>query len=454
MTVEASSGQGSSISPIIYLWPTAPTPIGQGFALNQIVQVNPSALVAPASSTTYTPSLRIRTSVSLLTITGATYNPVARLLAQPTPIASTGSARTPLTRVTPNAGAISGAGVAYLITLQGSPAPTQIIGVGTALGPGISSHFYGVGFSTGSGAAVSARVLLGQPSVVAAASGTAFIPHILSAFSGVQGAQSLGSASNAAVNVQIPQNYTDLATTVEQVDASLTGTFTTGTDAPHCLLHHPDREDWAIEHVQGSHDGALWRYGEYSMFVLLWRIEDFEMGLVDRCPECQTPYGAIAEVYKQPMKTRCPTCYGTTFRGGFKAKIVRPAMWDMGEATNSPGERGEMIRATTAVQSTHDFRMRTGDFILRADGTRWHVQSLSTNHLRAGFGYPDKEGTLVGFNYGQVMLEDPTSNAYAIELPSTLPMMLNVRNPRQGRDFSLYEEVRGPLLPPTPAVAP
>jgi len=205
---------------------------------------------------------------------------------------------------------------------------------------------------------------------------------------------------------------------------------------------HTDRQAWAIEQAQDRHNQVLWQIGEYTLFVLLWRIEDFEAGRVDRCPECyEDPY---ADVYEQTFVTRCPTCYGTTFRGGFKARIVRPALWDFSEETNRVEAVGEVERANTAVQSTNDFAMRTGDYVIRSNGTRWRVQSLSTNHLRTGFGFPDRPGAAVGFNYGTVILQDESSQAYAVQLPAD-PEFLDPRNPRSTVSFRRFEEIRGPL---------
>lgn len=265
-------------------------------------------------------------------------------------------------------------------------------------------------------------------------------------------ATALGASLGGTLSFGYPSE--DTATADEEVAIRATGDYVSG-DQPHCLLWHPDHEGWAVEQMQARHNGVLWRFGEYSMFVLLWRIEDFNAGRVGRCQECMTPKGDIAEVYNQSFKTQCSTCYGTTFDGGFKAKIIRPALWDYSETTNKSDVQGEVERANTAVQSTPDFAMRTGDYILRADGTRWRVQSLSTNHLRTGFGFPDRAETIIGFNYGNVVLQDPASNAYAIQVPTDLSLILDVTNPRVMQEFSRFEEIRGPLLAgsPNPSVS-
>jgi len=405
-----------------------------------------------ATGTSLAPSVVSQHTTALLLAVAGANKPAARIIPTLTTPAAVATMLAAKVRLGPSPTPPQAIGTSYQAVVRGLRVPVVASASGTGLNAKVTSHFYGTQYATASGSAYAVTIRHAQPAQQPTAVGAAYVARITSAFYGTQRALASGTAVNATVAALSANNVTDTATVSETVESPLTGVFQTGAGV-HCLLHHPDREDWAIEQMRSRHDGALWRFGEYSMFVLLWRIEDFEAGLVGRCPECMTPYGAITDVYKQPMKTGCVTCYGTTFEGGFKARIVRPAMWDMGEATNGPGERGEVVRANAAVQSTHDFRMRTNDFVRRADGTRWHVQGLSTNHLRAGFGFPDKEGTAIGFNYGQVILEDPASNAYAIQIPDTLPQILNVRNPRGGWDFSLYEEIRGPLLPTTPAVA-
>lgn len=301
------------------------------------------------------------------------------------------------------------------------------------------------GLATGSATvanpSVTAFPVKPAPANVGQGTGSAFGLRAITSFqSGV--ATAVASSLNASVVVS--NDLIEIVEADEIISARLTQTFQT-TAQPHCLLWHPDYEGWAVEQVQARHNGVLWRIGEYSIFVLLWRIEDFENGLVARCPECITSMGDVAEVYNQSTLTRCPTCYGTTFEGGFKARIVRPALWDFSETTNRVEAHGEVERANAAVQSTNDFAMRTGDYIIRADGTRWRVQSLSTNHLHTGFGFPGRSETVVGFNYGTVILQDEASNAYSVQLPAD-PSFLDVRNPRSTQDFTRFEEIRAPIL--------
>lgn len=208
-----------------------------------------------------------------------------------------------------------------------------------------------------------------------------------------------------------------------------------------------DPQGYAIDQERYRHDGALDWFGEYAMFVLLWDISDHEAGRVDRCSVCYVPYGKVAETYKQPAKRECESCFGTTFEGGIKAKIVRPSLWDVNEEDEQQMERGEVVIQTANVQATSDFRLRTDDYILRADGSRWKMRSMSTNALRTGFLSPEFR-TEVGWNYGTAHREDESSVVYTIPPDeATLVAALDVRDIRYPKDFSTLEEVNGPLMP-------
>jgi hypothetical protein len=75
------------------------------------------------------------------------------------------------------------------------------------------------------------------------------------------------------------------------------------------------------------------------------------------------------------------------------------------------------------------------------------MRSVGTNHLRTGFQMPTGERTALGYNYGQVGLEDESSVAYTIPpLPSPLlNATLDVVGVRYPKDFSALEQIRGPL---------
>lgn len=214
----------------------------------------------------------------------------------------------------------------------------------------------------------------------------------------------------------------------------------------HPIHHLPDPQRFAVNQERQRHDQALYRYGEYAMFVLMWTIHDHHAGLVDRCPTCYQSYGKIAKAYGQPSVNKCADCFGTTFEGGFKARVVRPSLWDYNEPDYREHNRGEVIIATASIQSTSDFKMGTGDHIFRADGTRWQMRSVGTNHLRTGFEMPTSARSALGFNYGQVSREDETSVSYTIPpTPAEVIAALDLSDVRYPQDFSALEVVRGPL---------
>lgn len=209
----------------------------------------------------------------------------------------------------------------------------------------------------------------------------------------------------------------------------------------------PGSQDYAVIQERQRHIDALYHFGEYAMFVLMWRPEDHAAGKVDRCPRCFTSYGVVAEVYQQPSQNDCPECYGTTFEGGYRAKIIRPSIWDASEEANRYSERGETIRANASVQTTHDFTLHIGDYIFRASGERWRIETMSTNHLQTGFAIDSVSQDVLGWNFGQAFLEQPGTVAYHIPpSQSQLAALLDVTGTRTPTDFSTAEDIRGDLL--------
>ena len=211
-----------------------------------------------------------------------------------------------------------------------------------------------------------------------------------------------------------------------------------------------DPQDWAVDQVRARHTDALFQWGEYDIFVLLWRAEDFEAGLVGRCPVCWGGGAAearMAEAFRQPVRRDCLDCLGTTFEGGYKAKIVRPALWSLSaEADRSP-VRGEASTRTAQVESSSDFRMRIGDYILRADNTRWQVQNYSPFYLSTGFQTATRERNIIGFNMGQVTEEDPSSVAFLIPpIGTAITDLLDISHVRFPREFAEIEVYRGASL--------
>lgn len=225
-------------------------------------------------------------------------------------------------------------------------------------------------------------------------------------------------------------------------------------DPPPPLTHQyapsPVR-DYAIATERFHHTEALYRFGEHAMFALMWTERDFEQGRVGRCSRCFASTGnnaAIASVYKQANLAACPVCLGTSFEGGYRALVVRPSLWVFSEDADTEGRRGITIGATAEVQTTYDFQMHTGDFVLRGDGTRWQVGPITAPHLSEGFETPTNVDNLVA-NSVRVNKEDPSSSAYQVG-PGTseLISILNQYNTNWPTDFTAIDEVRSPLDAP------
>jgi len=214
----------------------------------------------------------------------------------------------------------------------------------------------------------------------------------------------------------------------------------------------PVRQDWAVATERQRNSQALYLIGEWCFFALMWHLEDFQNGLVVRCLTCwgQDP---VAAAYGQGNQNRCPSCYGTTFEGGYKALIIRPAAFgdtDEGETRTS---RGVARGGDITVESTPDFRVRSGDYVFRASGERYYLRVPDRVTARTGFGAPYQSSAAIGYNHARAADEDPTSPAYMIPPPANrLPQILNAPLTPGVFDgtpanFSAFEIVRAPLIP-------
>jgi hypothetical protein len=205
-----------------------------------------------------------------------------------------------------------------------------------------------------------------------------------------------------------------------------TGTGTERIDAltiQAALLSHfldtyvvPDAKNWEVENERARHDQALYRLGEYAIFVLMWQMQDFTLGLVGRCTTCMIPQGALADTWAQPAYFKCPNCYGSGFEGGYKAVLVRPSLWTWDEPVQQQVARGVINTNVAQVQTTADFRLQPKDYLIRGDGSRWQAQSVEGEHLDTGFGTQAGPWNAVGFSYANVTREDESSPAYLLPL--------------------------------------
>jgi hypothetical protein len=217
---------------------------------------------------------------------------------------------------------------------------------------------------------------------------------------------------------------------------------------PHRHYYLRDRQNWAVQQERMRHNEALYYVGEWVFFVLMWTEIDFSNGLVARCSRCWTPGGKqerISEAFKQPMQNECPACFGTTFDGGYRARIVRPAMITDVEETEKQDRRGSAHPAGVQVQTTHDFRSRPGDFMFRPDGTRWRLTDAQRLQVHTGYQPVDQASMNVSYTL-RAGLEEKGSVAYL--LPPDLTTARAVLNqPMQlpgDIDWSRFEEIGAP----------
>lgn len=191
------------------------------------------------------------------------------------------------------------------------------------------------------------------------------------------------------------------------------------------------------------------------MFCLMWSVEDYQAGRVRRCPRCWSRDDAdyveqaIAETYKQAEEAKCPQCYGTTFEGGYRAQIIRPAIFSDTDEDQQKQARGVMNPQDLSVESTTDFRVRSGDYVFRATGDRYQLRVPNRVTLRTGFAVPHQSSMAVGYNHARANQEDRTSVAYLIPpTPDSLADLLTQAS-RAPIDFSAYETIRADLIPRT-----
>jgi hypothetical protein len=206
-------------------------------------------------------------------------------------------------------------------------------------------------------------------------------------------------------------------------------------------------QGWAIEQERRRHNEALWYVGENTMFVLMWHLEDFLANLVGRCPTCYESQGRIASVYGQADEYKCPDCFGTTFEGGYKALIVRPAIFSDSDETETLHSRGLVKPEDLTIESTPDFRIRTGDYCFRVNGDRYYMRVPERITLRTGFGHATQTDTAIGYNHANAAVEDPDSVAYMIPPSNDEISQILGRASRIPRDWSTFEVIRAPLIP-------
>lgn len=216
-------------------------------------------------------------------------------------------------------------------------------------------------------------------------------------------------------------------------------------------LYVRETQDFAIENERLRQNQAIYWYGEYVMFVLMWHIQDFEQGRVARCTDCYGNGTALADrvtaAYNQPTQQKCPTCYGTTFEGGYKARIIRPAILTDADKNDQNQARGVTHSMTLDVETVSDFRLRSGDYMFRQNGDRFYLRTPTRTTLRSGFEHPLQTVHSIHYNLARASLEDRETVSYLIPPPASSLDVILSEEARTPVDFSAYEEIREALIP-------
>lgn len=204
-------------------------------------------------------------------------------------------------------------------------------------------------------------------------------------------------------------------------------------------------QDWAVEQERANHDQALWMLGENAMFVLMWTARDFDAGLVGLCTTCSND--RISKAYAQPTRNKCPDCFGNRFQGGYRALIVRPAVFGDADDSQSFTARGVVAPQELQVETTGDFRVHGGDYCFRATGERLQLRAPDRTTLRTGFGTVKQSQAGISYNLTRAAVEDADSVAYTIPPSADALNTILARTGNRPPDFSDVEVIRAPLIP-------
>lgn len=207
----------------------------------------------------------------------------------------------------------------------------------------------------------------------------------------------------------------------------------------------PPKQTTAEAIVRDEHFEALYAAGEYVMFILWWTAIDHEQGLVEHCHTC---WGSSreAQAFSQPLRNDCPDCFGTGFEGGYRAKIMRPAIITDNAPNTEPGNRGVFVTDDITVETTDDFTLRNRDIVVRSDNSRWLCSQKQSVTIRSGFAYPNSD-TNIGGMIQHARLEDRESIVYKV--PPTSDVAVDVLLKATSHVPALFsdaEDIRGPLV--------
>lgn len=205
------------------------------------------------------------------------------------------------------------------------------------------------------------------------------------------------------------------------------------------------QQTWAVDQERLRHDQALYHIGENTLFCLLWTARDYDAGLVGLCTVCASD--RISKAYGQPSQNKCPSCFGTRFEGGYRALIVRPAIFTDADDGQSFTARGVVAPQEVHMETTSDFRVNSGDYAMRATGERLQLRPPQRTTLRTGFGTPHQQDAATAYNLARAAVEDSESVAYLIPPdPATATAVLS-RTGATPPAFDDIETVRAPLIP-------
>ncbi len=221
------------------------------------------------------------------------------------------------------------------------------------------------------------------------------------------------------------------------------GADTTSTTVTGRYVRQP--QPWAVDQERGRHEQALYLYGEYTLFVLMWTASDYDNNLVTLCPVCSAD--PISAAYGQPTRNKCPSCFGNRFNGGYRALIFRPAIFGDTDDGQSFTKRGVTTANEVFIESTSDFRVHSGDYAMRATGERYQLRTPTRAALRTGFVTPYQVTSSVSYNVASAQVEDQDSVAYTIPPNTDDLISLLTMNGTTPVDYTSFEVMRAPLIP-------
>lgn len=205
------------------------------------------------------------------------------------------------------------------------------------------------------------------------------------------------------------------------------------------------QQNWAVDQERQRHEQALWMMGEATLFCLMWTARDYDAGLVGLCTTCASD--RISKAYGQATRNKCPDCFGTRFQGGYRALIVRPAIFTDADDGQSFTARGVVSPQEVQMETTGDFRVHGGDYAMRATGERLQLRTPQRTTLRTGYGTPHQWHDGTAYSLARAAVEDEDSVAYTIPPNAEDLVAILTRPGTTPPSWSDIEVIRAPLIP-------